>query len=621
MKFLMRWTPSSRWSPPDGKEVIMHKKRLLLFLTLTVFLIIHCGIFEPDNEKGSISIQLVSKMDNSKFMKTQETLYTVHCTVKKGTSEIHDKDYSKNSSGSFNIEIDNLKPADNYSVLLYGKNSSGDIIGRAYKSSISVKAGDETSVSMSWNDMRPVLISPADGSTITDDTPYFDWSSVSVASYYELEVDNSSSFSSPAIDQDSLTSSDYTPSSSLSDDTYYWRVRAKDSQEKWGGWSDTWSFTIDINTVATPTFDPSPGTYATAQDVTISSSTSGATIHYTTNGTNPTDSDPVYSSPVHISSTTILKAKAYKSGWTASDVASGTYTIMEPPTLISPENGATTTDNTPTFDWSDVSGASNYELEVDNSSSFFSPVINQNSLTSSSYTATSSLSDDTCYWRVRAKDNQGNWGGWSDIWSFMIETSTITDIDGNVYQTVKIGNQWWMAENLKVTHYRNGDAIPNVISGSEWTNPTIGGAYCNYDNNSNNVATYGRLYNWDAVNDSRNIAPEGWHVPSDVEWQILIDYLGGDDVAGGKLKETGTTHWNNPNTGATNESGFSALPGGYRSSSYSDFYDMRYRAYFWCAYYSGSNWWYRYLNFDNTEVKYEYDYTTQEGYSVRCVKN
>lgn len=94
------------------------------------------------------------------------------------------------------------------------------------------------------------------------------------------------------------------------------------------------------------------------------------------------------------------------------------------------------------------------------------------------------------------------------------QTETISDIDGNTYDIIKIGNQWWMAENLKVTHYQNGDPIPNVISSSDWVNLKTG-AYCIYDNNFANVATYGRLYNWYAVVDKRNIAPKGWHVPTD----------------------------------------------------------------------------------------------------------
>jgi uncharacterized protein (TIGR02145 family) len=199
------------------------------------------------------------------------------------------------------------------------------------------------------------------------------------------------------------------------------------------------------------------------------------------------------------------------------------------------------------------------------------------------------------------------------------ETGTMTDQDGNVYRTIKIGNQWWMAENLKVTHYRNGDLIPNVIDDTEWSNLTTG-ARCAYDNDENNVATYGRLYNWYTVNDSRHIAPAGWHVPSmDAEWQTIVDYLGGS-VAGGKMKETGTAHWKSPNTGATNESGFSALPGGHRYYD-GEFYDMGYYAYFWSSsevstYYA----WFRFLYYASSDVD-RGDYDKQDGFSVRLVRD
>jgi uncharacterized protein (TIGR02145 family) len=142
---------------------------------------------------------------------------------------------------------------------------------------------------------------------------------------------------------------------------------------------------------------------------------------------------------------------------------------------------------------------------------------------------------------------------------------TMTDQDGNEYKTIVIGTQTWMAENLRTTKYRDGTAIPNITDKTAWEALTTG-AYCNYNNttSADTIATYGRLYNWYAATDSRNIAPAGWHVPTDAEWETLIYYLGGFRVAGGKMKETGTTHWISPNTGATNESGFTALPSGLR---------------------------------------------------------
>lgn len=211
------------------------------------------------------------------------------------------------------------------------------------------------------------------------------------------------------------------------------------------------------------------------------------------------------------------------------------------------------------------------------------------------------------------------------------DCGTVTDINGNVYLTVRIGNQVWMAENLKVTHYCNGDLIPNITDRDTWSALTTG-AYCNYNNNGGHVATYGRLYNWFAVNDSRNIAPEGWHVPTDTEWKQLEMYLGmsqadadatnwwlrGTDE-GGKLKEAGTTHWEGPNP-ATNESGFTALPGGYRSR-YGNYYYKNMYAHFWTsAEYDSIDAWRRCLSFNNSLVYRGY-FNKQSGFSVRCVKD
>jgi uncharacterized protein (TIGR02145 family) len=136
------------------------------------------------------------------------------------------------------------------------------------------------------------------------------------------------------------------------------------------------------------------------------------------------------------------------------------------------------------------------------------------------------------------------------------------DIDGNVYHEVKIGDQWWLKENLRVDRYKNGEIIPDLTYDQSGWNGSRTGALCLYMEFG---LTYGRLYNWYAVNDSRGLAPEGWHIPSEAEWRILTDYLGGRDVAGGKMKEAGTAHWLGPNTSATNESDFTALPGGVRS--------------------------------------------------------
>jgi uncharacterized protein (TIGR02145 family) len=152
------------------------------------------------------------------------------------------------------------------------------------------------------------------------------------------------------------------------------------------------------------------------------------------------------------------------------------------------------------------------------------------------------------------------------FFAMTIQGQTVTDIDGNVYNTVTIGTQKWMKENLKAIHYRNGDTIPNIIDGIQWMNLDTG-AYCYYDNDSVTYAPlFGALYNWFTVTDSRSLCPTGWHVPDTTEWKTIITYLGGDSVAGGAMKDTGSTYWIN-NTGATNSSGFTALPGGGRHIS------------------------------------------------------
>ena len=197
--------------------------------------------------------------------------------------------------------------------------------------------------------------------------------------------------------------------------------------------------------------------------------------------------------------------------------------------------------------------------------------------------------------------------------------NTVTDIDGNHYRTVTIGTQVWMAENLNVTHYRNGDSIPNIDINENW-GELKSGAYGNYDNDTIMAETYGRLYNWYAVNDSRGIAPEGWHIPSAKEWQELADFLGGDSLAGGNMKEKGTTHWLEPNTGSANESGFSSLPAGDRSGM-GNFYDINDLTYYWSTTEDSSGHIaVRGLSFENAKLGI-FHADKQDGLSIRCIKD
>jgi uncharacterized protein (TIGR02145 family) len=188
---------------------------------------------------------------------------------------------------------------------------------------------------------------------------------------------------------------------------------------------------------------------------------------------------------------------------------------------------------------------------------------------------------------------------------------------GEEFKTVKIGNQVWMAENLNVDHYRNGDPIPEVKDGNQWSKLNSG-AWCYYDNDIANGKVYGKLYNWYAVKDSRGLCPTGWHVPSDAEWTTLENYLGGREVAGGKLKST--TGWNAPNTGATNSSGFKGLSGGFRGVN-GAYYLNGSSGNWWIIKESNSgNVWYRELDFTNSDVS-SGNSNKLFGFSVRCVRD
>ena len=194
---------------------------------------------------------------------------------------------------------------------------------------------------------------------------------------------------------------------------------------------------------------------------------------------------------------------------------------------------------------------------------------------------------------------------------------TVSDICGNTYNTVVIGTQCWMLQNLKTIKYRNGDSIPNVSNTSAWAALLTGG-YCNYNNDPANGETYGHLYNWYTLYDSRKICPIGWHIPSDAEWSTLETYLGGSTVAGAKLKEAGTTHWTSPNTGATNSSNFTALPAGIRWNSGFFYYLGTYGRFWSSNEYSTLAAWEQYV--ENVNIKVTVSYSSKAGgYSIRCL--
>ncbi|MFH0841473.1 MAG: FISUMP domain-containing protein [Bacteroidota bacterium] len=245
-----------------------------------------------------------------------------------------------------------------------------------------------------------------------------------------------------------------------------------------------------------------------------------------------------------------------------------------------------------------------------------SPVLN--SLTNVSINISGLTGVTTYHFRITATNSLGT--TYSDDMTFTVYNwilDTVTDYDGNTYYTIKIGTQVWMAENLKTTKYNDGTFIPNVTDNASWEALTTP-AYCWYNNASSYKVPYGALYNWYTVITGK-LCPTDWHIPNDIEWSTLTTYLGGESIAGNKLKEAGTTHWRSPNTGATNESGFTALPSGLRQSGFSS--NISWDGVWWSiTEYSIAAANYRSMNYDYIGVFITHDYKFF-GYSVRCVKD
>jgi len=186
---------------------------------------------------------------------------------------------------------------------------------------------------------------------------------------------------------------------------------------------------------------------------------------------------------------------------------------------------------------------------------------------------------------------------------------------------VTIGTQTWTNKNLQSTTYRNGDIIPEVQDSTIWNSLTTG-AWCYYNNDPANGVIYGKLYNWYAVNDARGLAPQGWHIPTETEWDSLMTTLGGISVAGGPLKATGLTYWAGPNTGATNSSGFTGLPGGFRNTPLGNFTFIDSYLFCWSSTESGAtNAWY-YGALSNSAAALKNNFATKNaGAAVRCIKD
>ena len=516
-----------------------------------------------------------------------------------------------------------------WQVSYYADGETHSILAKATDEAENIGQSDLVHVFVSENAQEtPTPISPANGEIFTNTTVVnLTWSSIAGAEEYIVLVSSNSEFTDTEY---SITTSDTTVTTdALAGGYHYWKVRAKNSVGNYGEWSNY--FTFEITGPESPTLlSPDNGEgfadaeiaelvwstseFAVAYDVIVSSSYNFTDTEYSLTTSDTTVFTDALADGMHYWKVRAKNSVGNYGEW--SNYFTFEITGPESPTLLSPDNGEVIADaEIAELVWSTSEFAVAYDVIVSSSYNFTDT---EYSITTSDTTVTTdALAGVYHYWKVRAKNSVGNYGEWSNVSSFQI---VMTDIDGNVYQTIIIGTQVWMAENLKVSHYRNGDNIPTGHSSSYWSNLSTG-AYAVYNNDVINADTYGYLYNWYAVDDSRNIAPEGWHVPTDDEWQILVDYLGGSSVAGGKMKETGTEHWNSPNTGATNESGFTALPGGYRGYNGS-YYRMGYSGYFWSSTESGSDYaWYRKLSYDNSSVRRDYYYNKQNGFSVRCVRD
>jgi len=337
-----------------------------------------------------------------------------------------------------------------------------------------------------------------------------------------------------------------------------------------------------------------------------------------------------------------IYAKAYDTSDNSASSDVITVTLSEPvgsppnpPSNPIPANNATSVSTIANLSWdcTDPDGDPlTYDVYFGTSSN---PHLVNSEQSETSYDPGTLNEETTHYWKIVAHDDHSN-STTGDIWQFTTTsgggTGTVTDIDGNVYQTLVIGDQEWMTENLKVTHYRNGDQIPNVTDNSTWFGQSTG-AYCVYNNTPSNADTYGNLYNWYTVDDPRGLAPAGWHVPTDEEIMELEMYMGmsyaeahdtgyrgtneGSKLAGNAALWSNGALENDPEFGT---SGFSFLPGGYHSYNYA-VYDIGISGYFWSSTgITSSNAWYRALYYNSTQVS-RHDHNLHYGFSVRCVRD
>jgi uncharacterized protein (TIGR02145 family) len=246
------------------------------------------------------------------------------------------------------------------------------------------------------------------------------------------------------------------------------------------------------------------------------------------------------------------------------------------------------------------------------------PKTDDNLISSTFYSNPYGLQPGTTYY-IRAYAINIVGAGYGDERTIVMPEASVYDPDGNPYSSIAIGTQEWTVENLRTTRYANGESIIYISNQTDWYNTTTG-AWTYHEFDSQFEIPYGKLYNWVAAADTRNICPDGWHVPGDDEWNILIEFLGGADVAGGKLKESGIAHWISTNSESTNSSGFTALPAGGTSGIYGSF-PVNAVARFWSSTSSSDEDASCYALSDHDFQITQGVFSKIYGFSVRCIKD
>jgi len=498
----------------------------------------------------------------------------------------------------------------------------------------------------------PTLSAPDDSSTGLSLSPHLAWTNVSGAASYDMQISTASSFASTVFADSSIMGDSAIISIAVSNlspnTTYYWRARVRDSNGKRSVWSSTWHFStyIDAPVLKFPQYSAIDQPTAITLAWNAVAGTSPITYRLQISKTRIFDRIVVDDSTLTLCSKTIdslpksttlywrvnAVSSAGTSQWSNVWYFSTVTALPQTPVLVSPADGATASS---VFVWNHADGALTYELQVSADRSFADIVIDYSGLTDTSQTISTLNFDTRYYWRLASQNGVGV-SAWSGVRSFTTpHPLTITDADGNVYHTVTIGTQTWMVENLKTTKYNDGTAIPQITDATAWAYCTTPG-YCWYNNSiTENKQLYGALYNWYAVHTGK-LAPSGWHVPTENDWQILETYL----IVNGYNFDSTTvdnkiaksmaaqTQWSvsgfagapGNHLSTNNASGFSAMPGGCRNLE-GDFYELDEYGHWWST--TGSDpqlAYYRNLYYNSSNF-FRYDVGKTCGFSVRLVKD